>query len=253
MARKFRSFKVAAVQLNINKSVGSVIRDIKKYMQLAKRRNVDIVCFPEGSVYAGLKKNKAIISQIKESCKTYKIWCIVVLYLKEKKYAYNSALLIDDKGKVSGKHKKVHVLGDGPEISPGSKFDIYQTPFCKVGIAICWDISNPKAIYSMAKKGAKIVFCPMYWCYDEWAHRKNHRKFEKRILESLILARAYESMVYIVFCNPIDRNENRLTSYTAIAEPHRIIKEIFDKEGMIISKIDLKYLNSMIKKNQANS
>ena len=243
-----RNFKVAAVQLNINKPINSVIRDIKKYMQLAKRRNVDIVCFPEGSVYAGLKKNKAIISQIKDSCKTYGIWCIVVSYLKEKIYSYNSALLINDKGKINGKHKKVHILGDGPGISPGSKFDIYSTPFCKVGIAICWDVSNPKAIYSMAKKGAKIVFCPMYWCYDEWAHRKSHKKFEKRILESLILARAYESMVYIVFCNPIDKKESRLTSYTAVAEPHKIIKEIFGKEGMIVANIDLKYLAEMKKK-----
>lgn len=63
-----------------------------------------------------------------------------------------------------------------------------------------------------------------------------------------MLARAYESLVYIVFCNPIDRNENRLTSYTAIAEPHKIIKEIFGKEGMIVADIDLKYLERIREK-----
>ena len=88
----------------------------------------------------------------------------------------------------------------------------------------------------------------MYWCYDEWAHKKNHKKFEKKILQSLILTRAYESLVYVVFCNPVDEEENRLTSYTAIAEPHKIIKGLFNKEGMILADIDLKYLAAMRRK-----
>ncbi len=243
-----KNFKVAAVQLNINKSVNSIIKDIKKYIQLARRRNVDIICFPEDSIFAGPEKNKKILSQIKECCKRYNIWCVITTNLKERKHYYNSGLIINDKGLVVGKHKKVHILGDSPRLTPGSRFDIYKTKFCKIGIAICWDISNPRAIYSMAKKGAKIIFCPMYWCYDEWAHRKNHKKFEKKILESLILARAYESLSYIVFCNSINKDDDRLTSYTAIAEPHRIIKEIFDKEGMIVAEIDLKYLAEMRRK-----
>ncbi|MBI2105770.1 carbon-nitrogen hydrolase family protein [Candidatus Woesearchaeota archaeon] len=241
------NFKIAAAQLNINKPVSSIINDIKKYIQQAKKRKVEIICFPEGSISEGPKKNKEIISKIKEYCKFYKIWCIIAANLKEKKYSYKSAVIIDDKGKTSGKHKKVHVLGDGP-VMPGSKFDIYNTPFCKIGIAICWDISNPNAINRMAKKGAKIIFCPMYWCYDEWLHKRNHKKFEKKILQSLILARAYENLSYVVFCNPIDKNENRLTSYTAIAEPHKILKEKFGKEGMITAKIDLKRLQHIRKK-----
>ncbi len=241
-----KSFKVAAVQLNIDKPIDSILKDIKSYIQLAKRKKVDIICFPEDSIYAGPKKNKEIIFEIKKLCKKYKIWCIIPTHLKEKKYVYNSALLINDKGFMSGKHRKVHTLGDG-RVTPGTKFDIHYTKFCKIGIAICWDVSNPKAIKSMVEKGAKIIFCPMYWCYDEWAHKNNHRKFEKKILESLILTRAYENLVYIIFCNPID-NEARLTSYTAIAEPHRIIKELFNKEGMIVSEIDLNYLSEMRKK-----
>src|SRR3989344_4414770 len=241
------NFKIAAAQLNISKPISSVIKDIKKYMCLAKKRKAEIICFPEESISAGPKKNKEVISKIKEYCRLYSIWCIIAANLKEKKYSYKSALIINAEGEIFGKHKKVHVLGDGP-VMPGSKFNVYSTPFCKIGIAICWDVSNPVAIKKMAKKGAKIIFCPMYWCYDEWAHKKNHKKFEKRILESLLLARAYESLVYIVFCNSIDKSEPRLTSYTAIAEPHKIIKEIFNKEGMITAEIDLNYLSEIRKK-----
>ncbi len=243
-----KSFKVAAVQLNISKPIDSIIKDIRKYMYAAKRKKVNIICFPEDSISLGPKKNKLIISQIMECCKLYNVWCIISTHLKEKKYHYNSALLIDSKGNLFGKHKKVHLQGDGPNIYPGSKFDIYNTPFCKIGIAICWDVSNTTAMKKMAKKGAKIIFCPMYWCYDEWAHKKSHKKFEKKILQSLILARAYETLACMVFCNPIDLKEKYLTSYTAIAEPHKIIKEIFGREGMIVANINLNYLRGIRKK-----
>ncbi len=243
-----KNLKVAAVQLNISKPINSIINDIRRYMHNAKTKKVDMICFPEDSISLGPKKNKLIISQVMECCKLYGIWCIISTHLKEKKYHYNSALLIDNEGNLSGKHQKVHIMGDGPKITPGSKFDVYKTPFCKIGIAICWDVSNPRVIYSMAKKGAKIIFCPMYWCYDDWAHKKNHKKAEKKILQSLILARAYESLTYVIFCNPIDVNEKYITSYTAIASPHKIVKEIFGREGMVIAKIELKSISEIRKK-----
>ena len=122
---KAKKVRIAAVQLNISKPIDSVINDIRKFMHLASTKKVNIICFPEDSISLGPKKNRLILSQVMEGCKLYGIWCIISTYLKEKKYNYNSALLIDDKGNIFGKHKKVHVLGDGPGISPGSKFDVH--------------------------------------------------------------------------------------------------------------------------------
>ena len=237
------NFRVASVQLNVGNSISHIVKDIKKYIKLAKKKKVNIVCFPEDTIYAGPKKNMKVLEQIKLSCKENKIWCIITEHLKEKKYSYNSSVLIDDQGKICGKHKKVHTCDYN--VHTGSRFDIYNTPFCKIGIAICWDISHPNTIYSMVEKGAKIIFCPMFWEYDEWAHKKDHKKYEKKLLESLILTRAFESLVYVVFCNPYNAHLKSLTPYSAIAEPQRVIKSIYNKEGMIYADIDLNHLEKL--------
>lgn len=238
-------FRVASVQLNVGNDISHIVRDVKRYIKLAKKERVDIVCFPEDTIYAGPKKNIKILEQIKKSCKENKIWCIITEHLKERKYSYNSAVIIDNKGKTCGKHKKVHTCDYN--VRAGSRFDVYDLPFCKAGIAICWDISHPDTIYSMVKKGAKIIFCPMFWEYDEWAHKKNHKKYEKKLLESLILTRAFESLVYVVFCNPYHPHLKELVSYSAIAEPERVIKDIYKREGMIYADIDLNHLEELRK------
>ncbi|MBN2518198.1 MAG: hypothetical protein JXB14_05100, partial [Candidatus Altiarchaeota archaeon] len=77
------------------------------------------------------------------------------------------------------------------------------------------------------------------------SHRKDHKNAEKRILQSLILTRAFENLVYVVFSNAYNEKSPLLTPYSAIAEPHKIIGEIFDREGMIIADVDLGYLQKM--------
>jgi len=241
------TFKIAAVQIRYGKKESKLLDSIKKYISQASAKGVKIICFPEDTLCSGPKRNKVLLEQIQESCKEHKIWVILSAHLKRQKYTYNEAILINDKGEKVGSHKKVHVY-DHPHVHPGTKFNIFKTPFCKIGLAICWDISCPESIQEMAKKGAKIIFCPMYWCYEIWAHDRQHKNFEKQLLQSLILTRAFENQVYFVFCNPCDSAEPALIQYTVISEPHKILKEIYNREGMIISKIDLNHIERIRKK-----
>lgn len=243
-------FKVAAVQLNVKKKLDDVIKDMERYMTKARMDGVDIICFPECSLIASPSKNERLIKIIQKFCKNIGIWCITSGYLRAKKRIYNTAILINDKGEIHGKHKKVHVCDDitpyiKRNIRAGSSFEIFDTPFCKMGIAICWDIAFPAALETMAKKGAKIVFVPMYWVYEEWAHRKNHKKHEKAIVESLLLTRAFENLMYVVFCAAYNPERKIVVSYSGIAEPHKIITSIYDKEGMISAEVDLEYIKNM--------
>ena len=239
-----KRFKVASVQLKLGKTPTTILKNIKKYLGVAKKQGVEIVCFPEYSLNAGPRKNEKMLRIVAEECNTLKIWCILSGKLKEKKHTYNSAVLINANGEISGKHRKVHICDD-PPIKAGSSFENFDTPFGKIGIAICWDVAFPESIFSIAKQGAKLIFCPMFWEYDSWSHLQSPKKYEKRILKSLILTRAYENLSYFVFCNPYDPKTPSLTSYSAIAEPHKIISDIFDREGMIVGEVNMHYLDQM--------
>jgi predicted amidohydrolase len=241
-----KTVTVAVAQLGITPSIRKNIEKIKYFIKLAKSKNAEIVCFPETSLKGepiDIKDRK--IKEIFAECKKNSIWCIIGDFIKERKYTYNSMLLINRKGKLVGKHRKVYVCESNPFVKRGSTFKVFPTELSKLGIAICWDIAYPNALRSMVKKRAEIIFCPMYWCYDVWAHKKNHLIMEKKILQSLILARAYENLVYVIFCSPFVKNEKRLVSYSAIAEPHSIIKEIFNREGLIIADLSIPRLHEI--------
>jgi predicted amidohydrolase len=233
---------VALAQINyFDSSKSNNLKKIKKYIKLAKQKNADIICFPESCIHKSVipsLKHK-YIKEIREECKKYSIWAIITEDIKHWFKIYNTALIIDRKGKIVGYYKKIHLFGD--KTSAGKKPIVIKTDFGKIGIAVCWDLAFPELFKKMKKKGAQIIFCPSQWWYESKAHKKNHKKNEINLLRSMISARAFENLVFICLCNPVMEYEHQV-SYSAIAEPHRILSEIAYKEGLITSELDLNLL-----------
>lgn len=222
------------------------VEKIKRFIRLAKKAGADIICFPETCVHKTefLKLNHRLIKQIRDECEKNSIWCIITEQMNIKGKDYNLAVLINREGGIAGAYKKIHLYGD--EVVPGKKARVFKTDFGKIGIAICWDIAFPELFRKMRKKGAQIVFCPSKWWYDSGAHKKAHKKREIKILESLVMARAYENIFFVALCNPVMESKYQV-SYSAIASPHRILKQLKGKEGMIAAKINLKEIKKLRK------
>lgn len=210
---------------------------IKKYIRKAKKMNADIVCFPESCVHKTetLYFNDTLIKEIKEECKKNSIWCIITEDLEIRKKRYNTAILIDRKGKIRGNYKKINLYGDS--VDPGSRIRIFKTDFGKIGIVICWDLAFPKLFKKLKEEGAEIVFCPSQWQYEPRAHKGNPKVMEGKLLESLAMARAFENIYFVALCNPVVESKFQV-SYSAIVSPHKVLKKIVGREGIIISKIN---------------
>lgn len=215
------------------------VAKIKKYIALAAKSGADIVCFPETCVHKTdfLKLDNKLIKEIQKACKKNNIWAIITDTFAKNNANYKMSLLINRQGQIKGDYKKIN-LYDDTGAKPGNKIFTYQTDFAKIGIAICWDLAFPEIFSKMKKAGAEIVFCPSYWCYEDVAHEKDHKVRELALLKSLILSRAFENLFYLAYASPLSPRHG-LISYSAIASPHHILKDIKDKEGLIIAKIDL--------------
>ncbi len=229
---------------DVNKS--NNVEKIKKFIRLAKKRNADIVCFPESAVTRTktLHFDDKFVEEIKEECRKNAIWCIITEDFIMKGKPYNLTILINRKGKIAGSYKKINLYGDSDGIYPGKKVKVFQTDFAKIGIAVCWDIAFSDLFWKMKKKGAEIVFCPAFWCYEEKAYDKNHQKEETNLLRSLIHTRAFENLYFVGLINPLTDREDRV-SYSAIVAPHKILKEIKEKEGLITAKINLNEIKKL--------
>ncbi len=223
------------------------VAKIKKYIALAARSKADIICFPETCVHKTdfLKINSNLIKEIRNACKENNIWAIITDTFKQKNVLYKMSLLIDRQGKIRGNYKKINLYGES-SVTPGRKIFVYKTDFAKIGIVICWDLAFPEIFSKMKKAGAEIVFCPSKWSYEDIAHEKDHKIRELNLLKSLILSRAFENLFFLVYANPLLQIPE-LISYSAIAGPHRILKDIKDKEGLIVQEINLKEIKKFSK------
>lgn len=124
------------------------------------------------------------------------IHIVVGFYQKSGTQALNTAALIGPDG-IVGLHHKMHLpfmIGDRftdiPETQGASVFD---TPFGRIGLAICYEIRFPEVIRTLALEGAELVVLPAAW--PEAA----------RILPDLFSrVRAAENFVYFLSSNRID-------------------------------------------------
>ncbi len=218
---------------------------ILHYIRLAKKKKADIVCFPEACLInqGAVSLNYSLIKVIREECKKNSIWCIITEDMLFGKKKYNTSVLINRKGKICGHYKKINLSGESNLTLAGNKIKVFKTDFAKTGLAICWDLSFPEIFERMKKKGAEIIFCPAYWHYDEELHNRGHKKREVALLRAMILSRAFENLCFVALCNPLESLNKELVPYSAISSPNRILKDSFNKEGLLVAKLNLKEIH----------
>ena len=232
--------KVSAAQIKVTRNPEENCEKILLFLERAKRRKVDIICFPETCL---VTKSKDVIpvenflKKIKEKCKTLRIYCIFGTYEKMRKSIYNIVYLVDKNGKIKYKYKKIHlwVTEKNKNVKPGKENRVINTEFGKIGIITCWDFAFPEDIRKLSKEGARIIFCPSYLV--------NYRP-AKDVLEYLPLVRAFENCCYYVTADVFTKETAEMSF---ICSPYKIFAKIKGREGMISRKIDLRRIDRLRK------
>ena len=164
---------------------------------------------------------------------------------------HNTSVLINEKGKIIGKYRKMHIPDD-PQyyekfyFTPGDLgFKSFKTSQGNVGTLICWDQWFPEAARLTALQGAEIIFYPtaIGW------HPKEKKKFGKSQLESwtsIQRSHAIANGVYVAAVNRvgIEKQGSKKLEFwgnSIIFDPNgNILKKASTKESIIICEIDFK-------------
>jgi len=233
----------ALAQIKYSTKSRENVDKVKHYIRLAASKGADIVCFPEACISIKdrtdpFKLTHPFVKEIQEECKKNAIWAIISDDFMFKGKTFSAALLFNRKGEEVGHYSKINLSGDNSLVEAGKNTKVFKTDFGKISIVICWDLILPELFKRIKKKGAEIVFCPTQWHYEEDAYRKKYKYRDLRLLKSLVTARAFENLYFVALCNPLtDRKD--LISYSAIVSPHKILKQIKGREGLITSEINL--------------
>jgi predicted amidohydrolase len=107
---------------------------------------------------------------------------------------YNSAMLVGPQGVVGG-YRKVHLpfLGVDRFLTPGDRpFHVFDLPFGKIGINICYDASFPEASRVLKLLGAELIVLPTNWPPGAW-----------RTPEFVLNTRAQENHLFFAAANRV--------------------------------------------------
>jgi len=197
------------------------------------QKRAQLVCFPEG--YPGPYSGPMTFSALDELCKKAierEIYVVAGFLEKAHKGAYCTEVLINSKGEIVGKYRRVQPAPEhvnevlfGKKIIPGNRLEVLKTEVGNLGLLICSEIYCPELSRVLALKGADIIFYPsggmIYELTKTW--------------KTLIWARAIENLVYTVACQNIWETEDGLAT---IAGPEGVLAES-KKDGIIYATLDL--------------
>jgi len=159
---------------NLNKIV-SLIRS-------AAERDAKLVMFPEcaltGYAYESLEEaipfaeavNGPSSNAIAEACRETNAYAIVGFLEADGNNYHNAALLVGPEG-VVGNYRKTHLpfIGIDRFLTPGDRaYQVFDLPFGKVGMNICYDISFPEPARALKLMGAELIALITNWPTAAW-------------------------------------------------------------------------------------
>ena len=238
--------RIAAVIMNC--PVGRVDDNLDRmagWIQTAKKRAADLVCFPEMNVtgYSTLGAIKdfaetvpgTISQSVLELAQEFKLTILAGLLEEDAEgRVYASHLAVTPEG-MAGIYRKIHIAPPETEVfSAGNAIALFKIKGVKLGIQLCYDVHFPELSTRMATDGADVIFMP-----HASPRGTPAEKFNSWMRH--LPARAFDNGLYVVACNQTGNNQSGLNfpGLSVILDPAgRVIKKnTGGKEDMIVADL----------------
>jgi N-carbamoylputrescine amidase len=191
VSAQMRTIRIAMCQifsLDGDRS-GNFVR-IENAICEAKDAGADIICFPEAIILGWLNSDAhkraypipgKDSQRLCELAKKYETCLCAGLEEKNDANLYDSVVLIDDKGRILLKHRKINILTElmTPPYTPGKEVNAVETEFGKIGLLICADTFEDEILKRMAALNPDLLLVPYGWAAPEEKWPDHGKELEK--------------------------------------------------------------------------
>lgn len=168
---------------------------------------------------------------------------------------YNTSILVDSAGKITGKYRKIHLPGHDDNRTEHSHqhlekryfevgdlgFGVFETQGIKIGMALCNDRRWPEVYRALSLQGADLVVLGYNTPMEVPGWREEpHAKMETHLLS--LRAGAYQNSLWVAAAGKSGEEDGvYMIGGSAIAAPSGeiIAKSISDGDEVIVAHIDL--------------
>ncbi len=204
-------FKVAAVQMASGPNVAGNLSEARRLIEKAAEQGARLVVLPEYFPIMGLNETDKVAvreqpgsgviqSFLSETARKNKIWLVggsIPLVASSPDKVLNTCLVFNDIGEQVARYDKIHLFNldlgneqyhEARTIESGNQVVVVDSPFGRIGLAICYDLRFPELFRAM--KNVDIIVLPA--AFTETTGKMHW--------EVLVRARAIENLAYVMAC-----------------------------------------------------
>ena len=249
------TLKVACAQLTSTTDIAENIEISSELIREAHGHGAQLIGLPEvvNLVQRSRRKSAEVVKTEDEetSLKAYRelaaelgVWLhtgSLVIKLMDDERNVNRSFLIDDKGAIAATYDKIHMFDVDLEngvsfresrvFKPGDRAVVAETPWCGLGMTVCYDVRFAYLYRALAKAGASVLMVPAAFT----------RQTGQAHWHILLQARAIETGCYVVApaqCG--DHEDGRQTyGHSLIVAPWgEILADGGEEPGVVMAELD---------------
>ncbi len=252
--------KCAAIQMASGPSVSSNLLEAEKLIAEAVKIGAKLVALPENFAMMGdREKDKLDVKEadgagpiqhfLSTTAKKYGAWLIggtIPIAGKEENKVRAACLIYDDRGERVARYDKQHlfdvsvpgsdeVYRESDSIECGDQMLVLDSPFGRLGIAVCYDLRFPEYFRKMVVQGMEILVIP-----SAFTARTGSAHWEV-----LLRARAIENLCYVIAPNQggFHLNGRKTYGHSMIIDPWGLVLDCYKTgSGFVSADIDLEKL-----------
>ncbi len=255
--------RVAAVQMASGPNVNANLLEAGRLIAQAVEKGAGLVVLPENFAIMGMtERDKVKVREqegtgpiqefLAQQALKHGIWLVggtVPMAAKADDKIQAACLLFNDKGEQVARYNKMHLfdvsLQNGSEnytesetIESGDDVVVVDTPFGRMGLAICYDLRFPEMFRTMLDDGVELLVLPSaFTAITGRAH-----------WEVLVRARAIENLCYMIASDQGGYHVNGRETHgdSMIVDPWgNVMDRLLRGSGVVVADIDHERLQSI--------
>jgi nitrilase len=250
----------AAIQMASGPNINSNLIEAGRLIADAARTGAKLVVLPENFAFMGQnEKDKLAVAEdagkgrmqsfLAEQAAQHKIWLVggtIPIKAGSSNKVRAACLVFNDAGEQVARYDKIHLFdvhltsngeqyNESEAIEAGDRAVVIDSPFGRLGIAICYDLRFPELFRNMIDAGAEVIAMPSaFTAITGKAH-----------WHVLVRARAIENLCYVIAADQGGYHVSGRETYghSMIVDPWgQVLDELASGSGVVRASSDHVYL-----------
>jgi len=259
IAAQTQAFKVAAVQMASGPNVAGNLNEARRLIEMAVADGARLIVLPEYFPIMGMRDTDKLAvreqpgigmiqSFLSETARKHKVWLVggaIPLASDTPDKVRSACLVYDETGAQVARYDKIHLFNldlgnehyhEGRTIEPGTEVVVVDSPFGRIGLAICYDLRFPELFRAM--KNVDIIVLPS--AFTETTGKMHW--------EVLVRARAIENLAYVIAAAQGGYHVSGRETHgnSMIVDPWgRVLDRLVRGSGVVVAEVNPSYQASL--------